>query len=129
MIDNERAITPEALQGEVKALFQSGYRLVTATCLDQGENFEIIYHFDRDLTLLNLRMIFPKEQEVPSITGSYLAAFMIENEMKELFGVKISGIAVDYGGKMLVPEETLATPMLKSVVITSVAAASNGGEK
>ena len=29
--------------------------------------------------------------------------------MKELFNVKISGIAVDYGGKLLVTEETIAT--------------------
>ena len=129
MIDNERVITPETLLDEVKALFQGGYRFVTATCLDQGENFEIIYHFDKDMALLNLRMTFPKEREIESITGSYLAAFLIENEMKELFNVKISGIAVDYGGRLLVTEETLATPMLKSVEVTSVAASPNGGEK
>jgi ech hydrogenase subunit D len=129
VIDNERAVTPENLLEEVKALFQSGHRLVTATCLDQGENFEIIYHFDKDLKLTNLRMVFPKDKEIPSITGSYLAAFLIENEMKELFNVKISGIAVDYGGKLLVTEETIATPMLKSVKITSVAASPDGGAK
>ncbi len=129
MIDNERTVTPETLQDEVKALFQGGYRLVTATCKDQGDDFEILYHFDRDLTLLNLRMTFPKDVEIPSISGSYLAAFLIENEMKELFGVKISGIAVDYGGKLLVTEETLQTPMLKSVEVTSVAASPDGGEE
>lgn len=129
MIDNERAVTPESLLDDVKALFQSGHRLVTATCLDQGDNFEIIYHFDKDLVQTNLRMVFPKNVEIPSITGSYLAAFLIENEMKELFDVKISGIAVDYGGKLLVTEETIATPMLKSVEITSVAVSPNGGEK
>jgi ech hydrogenase subunit D len=129
VIDNERAITIGTLLEEVKTLFQNGYRIVTATCLDQGENFEIIYHFDKDLQLLNLRMVFPKEAEVPSITGTYLAAFLIENEMKELFGAKITGIAVDYGGKLLVTEETLSTPMLKGVQVTSVATSSNGGEK
>lgn len=130
MIDNEKAVTPETLLGEVKPLVEQGYRLGTATCLDQGDNFEIIYHFDRDLKWLNLRMVFPKEQEIPSITGIYLAAFLIENEMKELFGVKISGIAVDYGGKLLVTEDTLQTPLLKSVQVTSIAAPSpNGGAK
>jgi len=129
VIDNERAITPEALQEEVKILFNSGYRLVTATCLDQGENFEILYHFDKDLKMLNLRMVFPKEQEIPSITTTYLAAFLIENEMKELFNVNISGIAIDYGGKLLVTEETMGTPMLKSVQVPSVAAGPNGGAK
>lgn len=127
MIDNERAVTPETVLDEVKKLFQEGYRLATATCLDLGENFEIIYHFDRDLKLLNLRMVFPKETEVPSITGTYLAAFLIENEMREMFGAKIKDIAVDYGGKLLVTEETLQTPLLKSVQVTSVAASPNGG--
>lgn len=129
MIDNERTVTPESLQEEVKTLFQNGYRLVTATCLDRGENFEIIYHFDKDLKQTNLRMVFPKEVEIPSITGSYLAAFLIENEIQELFGVRISGIAVDYGGKLLVGEEAIRTPLLKATVVTSVATSSNGGEK
>ncbi len=127
MIDNERAVTPETVQDEAKKLFQEGYRFVTATCVDLGENFEIIYHFDSDLRLLNLRMVFPKDAEVPSITGSYLAAFLIENEMKEMFGAKITGIAVDYGGKLLVTEETLQTPLLKTVQVTSVATGPNGG--
>ncbi len=127
MIENERAVAPGDLVAEVKKLFDGGYRLVTATCLDQGENFEIIYHFDKDLEMQNLRMVFPKEAEVPSITGVYLAAFLIENEMKEMFGAKIAGIAVDYGGKLLVTEETLQTPLLKSVQVTSVATSPNGG--
>ncbi len=127
MIDNERAVTPEELVGEVKKLCDNGYRFCTATCLDEGENYEIIYHLDKELTMQNLRMVFPKEAEVPSITGVYLAAFLIENEMKEMFGAKITGIAVDYGGKLLVTEETLQTPMLKSVHVGSLAASPNGG--
>ncbi len=127
MIDNERAVTPQELVDEVKKLCDGGYRFCTATCLDQGDDFEIIYHLDKDLTMQNLRMVFPKEAEVPSITGVYLAAFLIENEMKEMFGANIAGIAVDYGGRLLVTEETLQTPMLKSVQVTSLAVSPNGG--
>ncbi|MGE5619298.1 MAG: NADH-quinone oxidoreductase subunit C [Sphingomonadaceae bacterium] len=127
MIENERAVTPAELVSEVKKLVDAGYRLATATCLDQGENFEIIYHFDKDLTLEHLRMVFPKEDEVPSISGVYIGAFLIENEMKEMFGAKITGIAIDYEGKLLVTEETLQTPLLKSVQVTSVATSPNGG--
>ncbi len=127
MIENQRVVTPQGLVGEAKKLFDGGYRLVTATCIDAGEDFEIIYHFDKELTMQNLRMVFPKEAEVPSITGVYLAAFLIENEMKEMFGAKITGVAVDYGGRLLVTEDTLQTPLLKSVQVTSVAASPNGG--
>jgi NADH:ubiquinone oxidoreductase subunit C len=129
VIENERAVSPQELVEEVKRLVDAGYRLATATCVDLGENLEIIYHFDKDLTLQNLRMVFPKEAEVPSITGVHLGAFLIENEMKEMFGAKITGIAVDYGGKLLVTEETPQTPLLKSVQVTSVATSPNGGAK
>lgn len=127
MIENERPVTPEALVGEVKQLFDSGHRFITATCLDLGEDLEILYHFDKNLELQHLRMNFPKDAEIPSITGVYLAAFLIENEMKELFGVNLKGIAVDYGGTLFTPAEALQTPMLKSVKVTSVAAETNGG--
>lgn len=128
MIDNERAMTLEALPDEAKRLFEDGYRLVTATCLDQNEDFEIIYHFDRGGQLLNLRMLFPKSSTVPSITGSYLAAFLIENEIGELFGVDFSGVAVSYAGRLLTTEDAPQRPMLKSYQVTSVAARPNGGE-
>lgn len=129
MIGTERAVTPETLQAEVKRLFDDGYRIVTATCFDQGENFEIIYHFDKNLDLMHLRLVFPKDAEIPSITGSYLAAFLIENEIQELFGVKINGIAVNYDGRMLVTDDSLVTPMLKATPVTSVAVTPNGGEQ
>ena len=129
MIGNDREVTPDVLQEEVKNLFQDGYRLVTATCLDLGESFEIIYHFDKRLDLLNLRMTVPKEAEIPSISSVYLAAFLIENEIKELFGARIAGVAVDYEGRLLVTDGAVRTPMLKTVQVTSVAASPDGGEK
>ena len=75
MIDNERAVTPENLLEEVKALFQSEHRLVTATCLTRGE-FRDHIPLRQGSELTNLRMVFPKDKEIPSITGSYLAAFL-----------------------------------------------------
>lgn len=40
-----------------------------------------------------------KTDVVPSITGNFLAAFVFENEIHDLFGVTIEGIAIDFGGK------------------------------
>lgn len=134
MIENEREVTPAALLDEVKALFEGGYRMITATCLDMGEDFQILYHFDKNMEMVNLRMTFPKDTELPSVTGIYIGAFLIENEMNEMFGAKIKNIAVDYGGRLLVTEETLQTPMLKGVTVSSLAvsplgANSDGGAK
>jgi ech hydrogenase subunit D len=36
---------------------------------------------------------------VPSITSVYWCAFAYENEMHDLFNVKVEGNAVDFGGK------------------------------
>ena len=35
---------------------------------------------------------------VPSITDQFLEAFVFENEIHDLFGVDIQGIAIDFGG-------------------------------
>jgi ech hydrogenase subunit D len=38
---------------------------------------------------------------LPSITGATLAAFPYENELQDLFGIEVEGLAVDYGGNFL----------------------------
>ena len=52
------------------------------------------------MAMLNLRLEVPRDAEVPSITGIYLCAFLVENEIKELFGLNITGIAIDFEGHM-----------------------------
>ena len=37
---------------------------------------------------------------MPSITGVYEGAYLYENEIRELFGVKFKGINVDYNGHL-----------------------------
>jgi NADH:ubiquinone oxidoreductase subunit C len=89
-------------------------RFVTTTCLDKGDKLEVYYHFDDNYKMEHLRIKAGPEDTVPSISGIYLCAFLVENEMQELFGLKISGIAIDYQGKMLLCDESLKFPMLKS---------------
>lgn len=108
-------ITKEELTAKAKQLDSENYRLLTATCLDRGEQFEIYYHFDKDLDMLHLRLLVNKEESVPSLSTVYLCAFLIENEMKELFGVKFSGLFVNYGGRLFLGEDSEVTPMLKCV--------------
>jgi Ni,Fe-hydrogenase III component G len=54
-----------------------------------------------------------KGDEVPSLSGATLSTVLIENELKELFGLKVKGIAIDYGGHMLLAHDSPVTPMLK----------------
>ncbi|GEM_PF-6972040 len=57
MIENIIEVTKETLVGEVSKMKSDGQRLVTYSCTDIGEgNVDIIYHFDKDEVLTNLRM-------------------------------------------------------------------------
>jgi hypothetical protein len=72
-----------------------------------------------------LRFTVAKDEEVPSLTGISLAAALTENEMKELFGLNVKDIAIDFGGHMLLAQDSPVLPMLKSE--EQKAAAKKGG--
>jgi hypothetical protein len=90
---------------------------VTTSCVDLGEdNLDVLYQFDKDLELHNLRIKVKRGEEVPSISKIYFCALLVENEMKELFGLNITGIAIDYGGHMLLAPEALKNPQSKITI-------------
>lgn len=88
------------LPAKAAELKKEGHRLVQACCLDTGTDLEVTYSFDRGGSLSNVRVTVPKsDPKIPSITGTYLAALTYENELQDLFGLKVEGLAVDFGGK------------------------------
>ena len=104
MLKNLIEINLDLLIGAVAAKRAAGYRFVTVTCTDLGDAFDLIYHFDKELTLENLRVRLPKGLELPSISSEYLAAALVENEIKDLFGIAVKGLALDYQGRFLLSE-------------------------
>ena len=89
----------EALPGKAAELMKDGYRLVAVTCTTLADSLELTYSFDKDHSLLNLRVMVPKsDPSVPSITDSYFCAFTYENELQDLFGLKVPGLKLDFGG-------------------------------
>ncbi|MDF2540482.1 MAG: ech hydrogenase subunit [Herbinix sp.] len=72
-----------------------GYRLVAISCTNKN-GMELTYSFDKEYELLNVRIITDTEEEIESISSIYSYAFLYENEIKELFGVKIVNIALDF---------------------------------
>lgn len=126
MIDNLKEIKKDALLAEVKRFADAKARFVTAVCSDLGDKLEVTYCFNYSpgMEMAALRVAVGKDEEIPSITGIYLTAVLIENEMKELFGLKVKDIAIDFGGHMLLAEDSPVLPMLK----TSQAAGEKGGE-
>lgn len=113
-IENVQVVEKEHLLPRVEELAAQGMRFITATCIDNGERFDVYYHFDHNLELTHLLVTIDRDEALPSITPVYFCAFVAENEMKDLFGLRVDGLNVDYQGRMLVSEEVPAPPMRKS---------------
>lgn len=96
------SVAPAQLVAEVTKLKADGYRLVTMSSVETGaEDMEILYHFDKDLKLVNLRLSLKKGGSVPSISGVLFTAFLVENEIRDQFGVSFEGLVLDYQGRLL----------------------------
>ena len=108
------------LLGEIAAVKVAGYRFVTMTCtaLNQ-DSFDLLYHFDRGLELKHLRLTLPAGTAVPSISPIYFAAFLVENEIQDLFGIRFKGLAIDYARTLYGDETTRITPFCKYTVVAS----------
>lgn len=117
MIENVKQISVQELLHEVQSLLYDGYRLITATCIDNNnDTLDLYYHFDKDYELRNLKLTVPKGSAVPSISRIYLCALLVENEMKELFGLNVENIAIDYGGHLLLSDGAPENPMLRQQI-------------
>lgn len=78
---------------------RSGYRLVQicATSVDVGA--ELIYSVALDYKLENYKIFVEEDEEINSISDIFPSAALFENEISELFGVKIDSINMDFHGK------------------------------
>jgi ech hydrogenase subunit D len=99
-VEEQTLLTVDKSQIVEKAgeFFKQGFRLVAITCAAK-DSFELTYSFDKDYKVTNLRVVLPKTDPVlPSITSAYFAAFTYENELKDLFGIDVTGLALDFKG-------------------------------
>ena len=92
MPDEMIPVAIERLIPETTRLKNEGYRFVTLTCCRlPEEGWQIIYTFDRDYEMVHLSLNIPRGQEVPSLSPVYWAAFLVENEIQDLFGLRFQG--------------------------------------
>jgi ech hydrogenase subunit D len=114
MLKDTISISLEAVVGQAARIKVEGYRFVTMSCTVLDENrMDILYHFDKDLELRHFRLTIVKNTTVPSISPVYLAAFLVENEIQDLFGVRFSGLALDYGQTLYLEPEVKIAPFFK----------------
>lgn len=110
-------ISLDAVVGEAGKMKAEGYRLVTLSAAElDAEKVDILYHYDKNLTMKHLRLTVAKDVQVPSISPVYLAALLVENEIQDLFGVRFKGLAIDFNRTLYLEEEIKTTPLCRYTV-------------
>ena len=90
-----KKIDSTELLKETNLMKNSGYRLVAISCTSK-DGIELTYSFDKDYDFINLRINMDDDTEIESIGYMYPYAFLYENEIKELFGVNIINMSLDF---------------------------------
>jgi len=91
----------------VEEYHKAGWRLalINATTilpaegLEQGA-FDVVWAFARGAEFECIRERVMPGDEVPSVSESFGAAFLYENEIRELFGINVTGLGLDLGGQL-----------------------------
>ncbi len=88
------------LTGRVQQMKDEGHRLVQICCTKLPDKLELQYSFDKDYEFTSFRLsLADTSTPVPSVSKIFLSAFIYENEIHDLFGIQVEGIAVDYKGR------------------------------
>jgi ech hydrogenase subunit D len=91
-------IETKELLGKVTDYFSDGFRLVQICAVKLQDNIELNYSFDKNYHFENLRLIIQPGDEIQSISRICWSAFIYENEIHDLYGIKIKNINIDYKG-------------------------------
>ena len=108
---NQEIVSADA--GDLLSIVQDtkseGYRLCQISSNVSGDSLEVLYIFEKENILKNFKLIIDaKMPELQSITAIYSYAFIYENELHDLFGIKFKNLDLDYGGKFF--KTTKGTP-------------------
>jgi len=93
-----RAAAPSEMPAHAQELLEQGYRIEQICGMSKDGVTDLLYSFAKDRTLISYKATVPEDMTVPSITNSYWAAFIFENEIHDLFGVIFTGLVLDYKG-------------------------------
>ena len=95
------------LRREAAVMKAESWRFIQTHAVYTDDGVDLYYSFMKDGAIRNLKVkgVQPGTP-VPSITDLFLAAFVFENEARELFGVNMQGIAIDFDGGLYAPAES-----------------------
>ena len=93
-----RTLDPGDVPAKAEELRSEGYRMVQICGITSTGETRLLYSFDRDHRMVNFEVRVPFGTPVKSITPTYWAAFVYENEVHDLFGVEFEDSMMDYKG-------------------------------
>lgn len=112
------SVTSENVVNEVMRMKSNGYRFVTMSSAPVHDGFmDIIYHFDKNLELKNLRLSIKEGEAIPSVSGVYFCAMLAENELQDLAGLRFEGLVLDYNRTLLHASEVTTVPLVNKCTV------------
>ncbi len=113
-------VTLDTVVGEVMNMKNDGQRLVTLSTYQAGEGkMGILYHFDKELENSHLRLVADMAKPIPSVSGVYFAALLVENEIRDQWDVVFDGLVLDFNRTLLLDPEVTKVPLASNVRIES----------
>lgn len=111
MITECKVVEKENITAECQKLKDQGCRFVSMTCEKLETNYELTYHFDLNYEMSHIRLFAEAKDTIPSISGIFPAAFLIENEYQDLFGLTFEGLIIDYKGHLYLTSDGPTVPL------------------
>ena len=89
-------VTKAELYDIMQKKYEDGYRLAQI-CSTAYEGYnEVIYSVAKEYAMENYVIQLPIDEEIKSFSDIFPAATLYENEIKELWGVNVVGMSIDY---------------------------------
>lgn len=104
-----------SIHDDAQKRHDEGWRYVQILAVNKDDGVDLVYSYMLDGELDNVVISdVARDAVIPSISDIFLEAFVCENEIHDLFGVRFEGIAIDFLGNFYrVSEEypmTIITP-------------------
>lgn len=116
-------VTKDRLYEIMQEKYENGYRM-TQICATAFEGYnEVIYSVNKEYDMENYKIELPIDEEIKSFSDIFPAATLYENEIKELWGVKVVGMAIDYNNKFYRIQKD--TPFKKQITVVNKEDAEN----
>ncbi len=116
-------VTKEELYDILNKKYEEGFRL-TQICSTAFEGYnEVIYSVGKEYIIENYKIELPIDEEIKSFSDIFPAAALYENEIKELWGVNVVGMSIDYKNRFYRIEKD--TPFKKQINVIKKEEAEN----